>query len=257
MRKLTIAISTVKAQRNAVIKKINALNDVTKKTVSFLVISQLEDEYENTFIDGIKIIKLTSKGLSKSRNVAIKETFTEWVWFQDDDFSINEIQLSSFLESSLTNNIDIALIRIGSLENCEKYYKNYVGYSKFTRLLSLKVSSIEIIAKVNFIKENTIAFDERLGLGTELPCCEENKFMLDSFDKGANIHFFSQTLCYHTTLPENRNVDYVKNLQAKGYFLKNFSIPIALILIFKWTFTIKSKFNFLKNLKLLTKGFFS
>lgn len=256
MNKLTIAISTVKVQRDVVIKKINSLSDATRKVVSFLVISQLEDEYENALIDGVKVIKLTNKGLSKSRNVAIKETCTEWVWFQDDDFSINEIQLSSFLESSLTNDTDIALIRIGSLENREKYYKNYVGYSKFTRLLSLKVSSIEIIAKVKFIKENTIEFDERLGLGTELPCCEENQFMLDSFDKGANIHFCNQTLCYHTTLPENRNLDYVKNLQAKGYFLKNFSIPIALVLIFKWTFTIKTKFNCFKNLKLLLKGFF-
>lgn len=257
MRKLTIAISTVKAQRNAVIEKINTLSDVTKKKVKFLVISQLEDEYENALVDGIKIIKLTSKGLSKSRNVAIRETYTEWVWFQDDDFSINEIQLSSFLDSSLTSSIDIALIRIGSLENREKYYKNYGDYSKFTRLLSLKVSSIEIIAKVNFIKENKIEFDEKLGLGTELPCCEENKFMLDSFDKGANIYFCSKTICYHTTLPENRNVDYAKNLQAKGFFLKNFSFPLALILILKWAFTIKSKFNFLKNLKLLIKGFLS
>ncbi|MGO2275497.1 glycosyltransferase [Pseudoalteromonas nigrifaciens] len=256
MNKLTIAISTIKVNRSTVIKKINALSDITKKTVHFLVISQLEDEDESYLTDDVQVIKSTSKGLSKSRNIAIKEVYTEWVWFQDDDFLIDEIQLLSFLDSLLNNYVDIALIRIGSLENSEKYYKNYVNYSKFTRLLSLKVSSIEIIAKVNFIKKNKIEFDEKLGLGTELPCCEENKFMLDSFDKGANVDFCTQTLCYHTTIPENRNVDYVKNLQAKGYFLKSLSNPIAFILIFKWTFTIKSKFNFLKNFKLLMKGFF-
>ncbi|TMN66833.1 hypothetical protein CWB85_20105 [Pseudoalteromonas sp. S1727] len=257
MNKLTIAISTVKAQRNTVIKKISNLSELTKGRVNFLVVSQLEDECESKVTDDIKIIKLMNKGLSKSRNVAIKETETDWIWFQDDDFLINETQLLSFLDSFLIDDADIALIRIGSLEERGKYYKNYTEYSKFSRLLSLKVSSIEIIARVNFIRENKIEFNEKLGLGTALPCCEENQFMLDSFDKGANVYFSGQTLCYHTTLPENRNVDYAKNLQAKGFFLKNFSFPLALILILKWAFTIKSEFTFVKNLKLLLKGFFS
>lgn len=254
---LTVAISTVKNKKHHVLEKINLLNETSRKVLRFLVISQLENENASYLHDNVRVIQLTSKGLSKSRNVAIKETKTEWVWFQDDDFLINETQLLSFLDSFLIDDADITLIRIGSLEEREKYYKNYTEYSKFSRLLSLKVSSIEIIARVNFIRESKIEFNEKLGLGTELPCCEENQFMLDSFDKGANVYFSGQTLCYHTTLPENRNVDYAKNLQAKGFFLKNFSFPVALILILKWAFTIKSEFTFLQNLKLLIKGFFS
>ncbi|WP_064435734.1 glycosyltransferase [Pseudoalteromonas neustonica] len=255
MRLLTVAISTVKSERDNVLEKINNLSGATKDLLDFLVVSQFEDEYQNSLIGDIRVVKLTGKGLSKSRNLAIQETSTEWIWFQDDDFSINENELS-FLVSSLSNgDIDIALIRIGSLENSEKYYKNYVDYSKYTRLLSLKVSSIEIIARVSFIRDKEISFNEKLGLGTELPCCEENQFMLDSFDRGANINFLNRTLCYHTTLAENRKIDYVKNLKAKGYFLRRLPAYISLLLIFKWAFTLNTNFSFFQNIKLLTNGF--
>jgi glycosyltransferase involved in cell wall biosynthesis len=257
LNKLTIAISTVNSKRNSVIKKINSLSDITKKSVSFLVISQLEDKCEDDILDNIRIIKLTSKGLSKSRNFAIKETSTEWVWFQDDDFVLNELELKNLIYSLSVTNIDIALIRIGSLENRQTYYKKYKDFSKFTRLLSLKVSSIEIIARVDFLRKNKITFNENLGLGTELACCEENQFMLNSFDAGANIHYLKNTLCYHTTLPENRNIDYTKNLKAKGYILKQFPLYISLPLILKWAFTINTGFVFFKNIKLLINGFFA
>jgi glycosyltransferase involved in cell wall biosynthesis len=255
LKLLTVAISTVKSERDNVLIKINNLSVETKNFLDFLVISQFEDEYENSLVGDVRVVKLKSKGLSKSRNVAIKETSTEWVWFQDDDFSINESELF-FLVSCLSKGaIDIALIRIGSLENNDKYYKNYIDYSKYTRLLSLKVSSIEIIARVSFIRDKEIFFDEKLGLGTELPCCEENQFMLDSFDRGGSIKFLNRTLCYHTTLAENRKIDYVQNLKAKGYFLRGLPFYISLLLIIRWSFTLNTKLNFFQNFKLLTKGY--
>ncbi|MEO3682798.1 glycosyltransferase [Shewanella vesiculosa] len=255
MNVLTVAISTVKQERERVINNINSLSPSSKKLLNFLVISQFEDEYECTKINNISVIKLTGKGLSKSRNAAVEAVQTDWIWFQDDDFSFNESELDFLVESLLTKEMDIGLIRVGSLENRSSYYKKYISYSKFMRLLSLKVSSIEIIAKVNFLKEKKIKFDNNLGLGTDLPCCEENKFMLDCFDRGARIFFLKKVLCYHTTLAENRRIDYVKNLQAKGYFLKSFPIYIGLILMLKWSLSIKSDFGFFKNFQLIFKGF--
>lgn len=255
MRLLTLAISTVKSERDSVLEKIKNLSDATKELLDFLVISQFESEYQNCLIEGIKVVKLTGKGLSKSRNYAIKEVSTEWVWFQDDDFVLNEKELPFLVSSLAKADFDIALIRIGSLENSSKYYKNYIDYSKYTRLLSLKVSSIEIIARVKFTREKEILFNEMLGLGTELPCCEENQFMLDSFDRGGAIVFLNRILCYHTTLAENRNIDYTKNLKAKGYFLQNLPTYISLPLMFKWAFTLNTNLGFLQNIKLLTNGF--
>ena len=51
----------------------------------------------------------------------------------------------------------------------EKPYKKYKNLHKLNKINLLKISSIEIVAKTSFVKENNIRFNENFGLGSKIP----------------------------------------------------------------------------------------
>lgn len=225
----------------------------------FLIISQGE-EYDLVEIksDVLTIIKSTTIGLSKSRNIAIENINSGWIWFQDDDIQLNIDNIDTLHDIILEKKSDIYFVKIGSLEQKDALYKSYSHYKKHSRFNFLKISSIEIIVNAEFVKENQIKFDESLGLGTQLPCCEENKFILDCFNHSASIFYVDCVACYHTTLLSNRNIDYMKSMQAKGYLLSFVPHWLAIFLFIRWgiRFSKISELSLFMCFRLLLQGYF-
>ncbi|MGO2342740.1 MULTISPECIES: glycosyltransferase [Bacteria] len=252
---LTIAIATLSRNLNPTMDKVKELAKIFD-SVNFFIVSQGESINEKQVHDNVTILKSTTIGLSKSRNIAIDHVSDGFLWFQDDDISLNYSVIDDMCLELLKVNSDVFFVRIGSLEDTSRHYKSYKHYNSFFNYFNfLKVSSIEIVVKVSFIKSNCIYFDEGFGLGTDLPCCEENKFILDCLKNDCAIYYSSLTTCYHTTLLETRNIDYKKNLFAKGCFLRCLPLFVAIPIMLRWAFIIPSSFGFFSNLMLLLKGF--
>ncbi|EKF9603209.1 glycosyltransferase [Vibrio cholerae] len=254
---ITIAIATMSTTLEMTVDKVCkliALNNCYR----FLIVSQ-DEEYNVIEIknDKLTIIKSKTVGLSKSRNIAIEYVDSGWIWFQDDDIQLNINEINSIYKTILYYDSDLYFIKIGSLENKNTLYKNYSHYRKHSDLNFLKISSIEIIVSVKFIKNKKIIFDEKLGLGSNLPCCEENKFILDCFNQCPSVFYVDGIACYHTTLISNRNIDYVKCMKARGYLLACLPYWLAILLFVRWSF----KFSRISNLsrhacfKLLLDGY--
>ncbi|MBB1400964.1 glycosyltransferase [Pseudoalteromonas sp. SG45-1] len=252
---LTIAISTMMNNYNKTMERLIKVAN-SFPNINFLIISQNENSNSQyKYLENLKVIKSDSIGLSRSRNIALDIINKGWLWFQDDDFEFDESGLKRLTNELSHCKDDIFLTRIGSLENKEKMYKSYGHYERHSLLNSVKASSIEIIVNTSFIEQHRISFDIRFGLGTDLPCCEENKFLLDSFRCKAVVCYSSYVTCYHTTILENRNVDYSKNLIAKGFFLNFLPIYISLPLMLRWSLKIKTNLSSLSNFKLLCIGY--
>lgn len=254
---ITIAIATMSVNLENTLKAINNLSLLSPK-ICFLIVSQGEkyDIQENRS-NKVTIIKSTTVGLSKSRNIAINAVNSGWIWFQDDDIELDVDNVVRVVSEIANENPDVFFVKIGSLENKNELYKDYRHYQKHSYLNFLKVSSIEIIVKKEFIKNHNIRFDESLGLGTTLPCCEENKFILDCFSQSKKILYSCFVACYHTTDLSNRNIDYIKNIRAKGYFLSFTPYWLTIALFFRWSFKFAkiSTLDPFMCFKLLAQGY--
>ncbi|MFH4530042.1 glycosyltransferase [Vibrio diabolicus] len=205
--------------------------------------------------DKVIIINSTDKGLSKSRNLLLEYCGTDWLWIQDDDIELDVSKVENFRTVLLNLSSDIALIKVGSSENKSMFYKDYSFHKKHSYTNMLRISSIEILVKTSFIKEKSIRFNEDYGLGTSLPCCEENLFLISCFNNAARFSYLDYVLCYHTTLEESRNIDYSKRLLARGSFLNFIPLKLRLLLFFSWVVRGK-EFNFFIRMKNIFVGYF-
>ena len=135
----------------------------------------------------INIVILDNVGLSKSRNAAIKHANSDFIWFLDDDVQLSDSDINDVLVLINSNEADFYRAKIGCIEWHDKTFKKYEPINKPNKLHLLKISSIEIIANLNFIKNKQIKFNENIGLGTKYQCNEENNFLIDAWEPRCKI----------------------------------------------------------------------
>ena len=234
---LTIAVSTVSDNFDDLMSYIIDVQNRLPEGVIFLVVSQLENSDSYECIDGIDVFKTSDKGLSKSRNLAVRKCNSEWLWFQDDDISIVTDKMESFVEFLRGYGGDVSLVKVASLEEPSQDFKDYKRYRVNKYFLPFRVSSIEIVVRLAFIKKANVWFDENLGLGTDLPSCEENLFFYDLVVRNKSRHiFYDKAICLHTKEHIIRNIDYGGRYRARGYLLGNIGYINALFLMTWWAF---------------------
>ena len=199
--KLTVAISTLESRLDAALAVFKPLSP--QKSVELLVLVQgTTGRSAPACNEGtVRVEFLDSLGLSHSRNAALQLSKGEFVWFLDDDVSINNEDLS-WLTRQLS---DVSSIYIGQIKcsDCDGMYKDYTRTRK-GKLGALRTSSIEIIAPKNKILSAGIRFNTAIGLGTRLPSGEENLFLLDSLQAGLTFTHLNHSIISHPCLLEER-----------------------------------------------------
>lgn len=232
---LTIAVSTLKTARPAVLDKLSELSSKLPFEVKMMVISQMEDVNDRSEWRGITLIRSTEKGLSKSRNLALDNCVTDWVWFQDDDIVLLTENVAEMLGFLNEVSADIVLAKVGSLECPDSWFKDYSRFSVSRRFLAFRISSIEIVVRVSFVNENKLRFDEQLGLGTSFPSGEENLFFYECVVRhGAVHHVFDKKVCLHTTVQDKRSIDHMGRYRARGYMLGRINDIYSPIILLWW-----------------------
>lgn len=253
---LTIAISTVAASLNKLTDYVQKNIDKIDSRVNFLICSQREPINTVTHLsERVKVIKSTESGLSRSRNMLLTNIQSKWLWIQDDDIELEFEALQQLVDILHNSNDDLHFIKVKSLENHSAFYKNYAFHSSHKFTNSLKISSIEIIVRQEFVNANNIKFDTKLGLGTQLPCCEENKFVLDLFKSDAKVSYLDIATCYHTTNIENRDINHAGRFRARGYLLRFYPFYIRFALMLRWAIKIPAELSFYVKMKLMLKNY--
>lgn len=143
----------------------------------------------------INVVNLSTVGLSRSRN----EIFS---LMKLDDIVVvsdNDVEFIKGFELELMkifgeNECDILTFK--ALDHLGNDFKpSYKSIQFFHDTFSIfKVSSIEIAFRSSCIKSS---FDERFGLGAEVPLGEENIFLSDNLNKGCKILYSPVSLVKH------------------------------------------------------------
>ncbi len=135
-----------------------------------------------------RIISVLDKGLSKSRNLAIKSAKEEIVLLSDDDmYYVDDCE--KIVEEAFEKYPKADIIAFVVEHENKAHEKSILKEGKVGKIKSLKISSVQIAMRKNIILEKNICFDENFGAGTDLFMGEENIFLIDCIKKNLNIYY--------------------------------------------------------------------
>lgn len=187
-----------------------------KLNFSSIIINQLIKKQKSNY-DKSELYSFQEKGLSRSRNKALRYALSDICLVSDDDIvyknNIEKLVVDTF---DRYPEADIITFQVETPEG--EPYKNYKDrpFSHSLRTL-MTVSSVEIAIRRNRIIKTGLSFDERFGLGTEYPTGEEFIFLSDALRKGLKILYVPIPIVVHPR--ESSGGAFVNNpklIEAKG-----------------------------------------
>lgn len=140
----------------------------------------------------IKWINTSERGLSRSRNMAIRNATADVCMIADDDIEYTTDYVDTVCGGFEETGADILQFEVEGIEKKFKSYpkrKRKVGY-----LGALKVSSVELVFLRRKIEN--IEFDEKIGAGTQFYMGEENAFLYACLNNKLKINFVPQQISY-------------------------------------------------------------
>lgn len=261
--KLNILMATMNEGSAGLLQRVSAIDararvvvcrQITKQT---LIEGDLAKELMSARGD-IVVIEKEERGLSKSRNVAIRAADRGSICLVADDDVYFEPNMFDSIAEAYEAYPDADIITFAAKTPEGEFFKNYAAAPFRHDIKSVaKVSSIEMTFRLDSIREAGLRFDERFGLGTEYPTGEEFIFLTDALKKGLKIYFYPKPLAVH---PKESSGSFFteKSMIGKGAMLSRvFGIKgyiVALLFVVKKYPKYKKNFGFFMALSLILQG---
>ena len=133
-----------------------------------------------------RMFSTTQRGLTKSRNMAIREARADICMICDDDEQFEPDYQDKILQAYRDlPQADIIIFKIGNVPT--RSFEDRVQQLRFPQ--TMKVCSVQISFRRQRLLDAGVAFDELLGAGTGNGAEEELKFLLDSQRAGLTIYY--------------------------------------------------------------------
>lgn len=196
--KINILISTID-------DGINRLDNVLlpyQEHISYIVSHQYTDDKFRTtpeFLerDDVTMSHIPGKGVTRSRNNAIKLAGGDVGLFADDDVTYRR-EYFEMLKKIFEENpdVDVALFKIKTGPGEPEYKKYPDDIVTYQRAPS--VGTVEMAIRIDRVKEKRILFDERFGAGQPLLIgSDETLFAQDCINAGLTVRFFPEYIVEH------------------------------------------------------------
>lgn len=208
---------------------------------NILVINQSTSSVLISTFETVRVINVNETGLSKSRNLAIKNASKKICLIADDDL----IYFSNFdigIITAFNQNSDVSIITFNhQRETVDKPQNRSQKISNHTLKTIWNVSSIEIAFQVKDIEENNLNFDENFGLGSYFETAEEYLFLRDAIMIRLRALFYPLTIASHPLISSGENQGEDKILFARAALLYKTKANLAYIWLIKYVFFLVRK----------------
>ncbi|MGL5112590.1 MAG: glycosyltransferase, partial [Flavobacterium sp.] len=188
-----------------------------------------------------RVINSFEKGLSKSRNLGLRNAKGKLLVIADDD----EVFQPHFADTIVAGHQQFPnSVAIGfQIENTKgKLFKRYASTVK-SQLHSLdlfSVLSIEISINKAILDETKVTFEERFGLGAPFEMGEEAIFLMDLYRQKRQISFVPKVIAAHEENTTTDKVDFLQRYYIQGAFLSRVQVQnFGLRLLQKVFFDVK------------------
>jgi glycosyltransferase involved in cell wall biosynthesis len=220
------------------------VNQTTKENI-------LQSDFET-----VKVINVFDLGLSKSRNIAIKNATKDILVFADDDIvfdlKFSEKILKAFNKYKNFDGFRFRF-RIETGEFSKKYPESFKPNLNWFEVLN--ASSIELVFKSKSI-HNVVSFDENFGLGSFITLGEEAVFLADSKKEKLKIGFVPKTLTIHNNKTTSQVIsNELKYFNQCAVFYRIFKKKYLFWVFLKLFFDIKqAKITFSDSIQLFNQA---
>lgn len=248
-----IAISTMHKTKNQILEMVK--NNNIK--CNCLVINQCDlDDYTEIEESNqkIRIIFTTERGLSKSRNMAIKNIHADIFLIADDDLFYYD-NFEKKIIDYYTNNTDADIV----LFNIDSYRKKFKQANHRCRFLELgHFISVQMTVKKKSLRN--IMFNEYFGTGSGIyDSGEENIFLADCYKAGLKIFYSSEKILRHDETESTwfKGYNNSKYISDRGPIYYQIWGIFSFLLIVRFAFTKRKKLkpiSFMQAVKLMNKS---
>ncbi|EKU92999.1 Glycosyl transferase family 2 [Alloiococcus otitis] len=229
-----------------------------------VIVNQNKDNYSVKDVQygscNLRLVNSKDIGLSRSRNLAIKNSRADICVIADDDivYKKNYVNIikQAYMDNPHADIIAFQVSRINSKDRKKSFRKrkSWDGY-----LTSMKISSVEITFKRKSIVNNGISFNTDFGAGTYFSHGEENIFLYDCLDHGLKILYLpievGQVDVSNSSWFQGYNASYFHTLGAKFYNMSQITYPV---LIFQFAIRkyklYKEELSFFQAIYLMKQG---
>lgn len=188
---LQVLISCMRQTDYSIINRTNIQSDV-------IVVNQCDTDTHNELSFEVNtgekrhafFISTTERGLSRSRNMAIRNSTVDICLICDDDEILDD-DYPQKIQRAFRDNPSADVIAF-QIQNAGKVYPKTL--KKIGYLRALKLASWQLAFRRAKIVERDILFDETLGSGVSKAGGEENMFVYDCLKKGLNVIFVPITI---------------------------------------------------------------
>lgn len=231
MKKLEVIIPTMYRDD---IKFLDAMNLQTDA----VVVNQnnsIEDvkriNYNN---HSIKFISNKERGVSRSRNLAIKNADADICLLADDDVVFEDDYSEKVIEAHEkypeADIITFVVERYGD-SNRQKSFRKNKSWDKY--LTSMKISAVEISFKRKSIVDNNIKFNENIGPGEKFFNGEESILLYEALKSGLKILYLpikiAEVDMADSNWFEGYNKKYFQSYGAKYYNMSKRFYPLLIL----------------------------
>ena len=200
-----------------------SLNDL-----NILIINQTtKNRILNSKKHNIRVVNVFEKGLSRSRNLAIKHAQGKICLIADDDVEYLP-EVIDVVKKAYQDYPEAALISFQFLNEKQKHSKIYQKHSGYQHHLLHKqaLSSIELSIKPEIVKNHKVSFNTCFGLGAHFTSGEEGVFRNDIVRSGLKVAYVAKPIVVHfgnTSQGAEGSKNYTQALTATKYLqYKNF-----------------------------------
>lgn len=171
--------------------------DIPEVICDILVVNQCDrDGREEIYTSSGKRvlwIDTTQRGLSRSRNLALSQARADICLLADDDM-VYRADVVDIVQAAFSR-YDCADVIGFSVHGIERTFKRYKTCAKRVGYLSsMKMASVELAMRRKMIRQKGLAFDIKIGAGTQFQMGEENAFLFDALHKHCHIYFVPQCI---------------------------------------------------------------
>lgn len=183
-KEIVVLVSCMYQTDYSIIKRLNlqtdavVVNQCFKNEYRIISYTNKSDETKN-----VVFISTTERGLSKSRNMAIRNVINNHAicLLCDEDEILDDDYEKKILEGyNYFHEPDVMAYRVQWSGFGKKYSTNY---HRINYIQALRVCSVQITFKHSSILQMNIHFDEDMGSGTGNGAGEDTKFMMDCYRK--------------------------------------------------------------------------
>ncbi len=188
----------------------------------------------------IRIINTDSKGLSKSRNMAIKCSSKKFCLLADDDI-IYKNGFYKTIEDSFEENLDADIITFMMVDENGKHFKKYSENVKHNYKSIREVNSVVIAFKRESIIKNNIQFDSLFGLGATFETGEEYLFLRNCIEKDLTVLFCPKIILEHKSTSSGILAFKDKNIFARAAIFHKFYGNLSYLKLIHHIYLLKKK----------------